>query len=52
MATGAVVGAELVLQRGATADVVFVTAILVSVTAGAAITTIRDHGDWRGTHTG
>jgi hypothetical protein len=47
MAGGAVAGAELVLRRGATADLVLVTAILGAVTLGAAATSVRDHGAWR-----
>jgi len=47
MAGGAIAGAELVLHRGATSDLVLVTAILGVVTLGAAATTARDHGTWR-----
>jgi len=44
---GAVAGAELVLDHGATADLVLVTAIMVLVTLGAAIAKARDKGKWR-----
>ena len=47
MVGGAVVGAELVLHRGATADLVLVTAILALVMVGTAITRAHDRGDWR-----
>ncbi len=47
MAGGAVAGAELVLKRGATADLVLVTAVLAAVTLGAAAASIGDHGAWR-----
>jgi uncharacterized membrane protein YoaK (UPF0700 family) len=47
MFAGAVVGAKLVLDSGATAALLLVTAILVLVTLGAAAATVRDHGSWR-----
>jgi len=47
MFAGAVAGAKLVLDRGATATLLLVTVILGLVTLGAAATTVRDHGTWR-----
>jgi uncharacterized membrane protein YoaK (UPF0700 family) len=44
---GAVVGAKLVLDHGATPALALVTVILGLVTLGAAATTSRDHGAWR-----
>jgi hypothetical protein len=47
MAGGAVAGAELVLKRGATADLILVTATLAVVTLGSAVVAARDQGTWR-----
>jgi uncharacterized membrane protein YoaK (UPF0700 family) len=47
MLGGAIAGAELVLNHGATADLILVTAILTAVTVGTATVAARDHGTWR-----
>jgi uncharacterized membrane protein YoaK (UPF0700 family) len=47
MLGGAVVGAELVIHNGATADLVLVTAILAAVTLGTTAAVRRDRGPWR-----
>jgi uncharacterized membrane protein YoaK (UPF0700 family) len=47
MLGGAVAGAELVLEQGATADLAFVTATLAGVTVATLGTARRDHGKWR-----
>ena len=47
MVGGAAAGAELVLHRSATADLVLVVAILALVTVGTAIARAYDRGEWR-----